>query len=67
MIFSSDQRIRHAAYGNGTILHSDEQRTEIQFDQYGRKKFVTRMVQLEATDEPAPARSPRRSRKKAEQ
>ncbi len=49
MTFSSDQRIRHAAYGNGNIVNSDEQRT----------------VQLEATDEPAPARATRRSRKKA--
>ncbi len=64
MIFASDQRIRHAAYGNGTIIHSDDQRTEIQFDQHGRKKFVTRIVQLETSDVPAPARTQRRSRKK---
>lgn len=64
MTFSSEQRIRHAAYGNGTIVHSDDQRTEIQFDQHGRKKFVTRMVQLETSDVPAPARATRRPRKK---
>ncbi len=63
-MFSHEQRVRHNSYGTGTIVHSDEQRTSVQFDEHGLKKFVTRIVQLEATDVPAPSRPVRKSRKK---
>jgi hypothetical protein len=58
---SVSQRIIHEKYGLGTITEADQHYTTIEFDDFGRKKFVTRIVKLETSDEPAPHR--RRSRK----
>jgi hypothetical protein len=62
--FSANERINHSIYGLGTISEVNELHTVIEFDQNGRKKFVTSMVQLEPTDVPAPALAPRRTRSK---
>ena len=47
------------------IVESDEERTAIEFDDHGVKKFVTSMVVLEITNEkPTPkAAKPRRTRR----
>jgi hypothetical protein len=58
---SVSQRVVHEKYGLGTITEADRYYTTIEFDDFGRKKFVTRIVKLEPTDQPAPHR--RRSRK----
>jgi hypothetical protein len=35
----------------------DEQYTVVEFDQHGQRRFITTMVTLETTSEPAPARA----------
>lgn len=50
------QRVVHEKYGLGTITEADRHYTTIDFDQHGRKKFVTRIVKLEPSDVPPPTR-----------
>lgn len=54
-----------ADYGSGTLTEVNEYHTVIDFDEHGVRKFVTRLVVLESTDEPAPARRKPVRRKKA--
>jgi predicted secreted protein len=66
--YEEGQKVKHAQYGLGTVLASDEERTQIDFVQHGTKKFVTSMVVLEFTDEDVPkrkgkARRPRKAKK----
>ena len=56
------QRITHTKYGLGVIAESDADYTVIDFDEHGRKKFVTRIVTIETSDAPPPKR--RRRKKK---
>ncbi len=56
-IFSKGNRVSQPQYGPGTIASTDEQYTVIEFDNHGRKTFVTHMVTLEASSEPAPAKA----------
>jgi hypothetical protein len=62
--FAPNDRISHSVHGLGTIAQVSEQYTTITFDEAGTKKFVTRMLQLERSDSPVPAK-PSRSKKKA--
>ncbi len=57
-------RINHQKYGLGVISEVDPQYTTIEFDNHGKKKFVTDIVSLESSDEPPPKRR-RGGRKKA--
>ena len=52
-------------YGAGTVLSSDERYTSIEFDNHGRKVFITDMVTLTKSDEPAPNKPAKAKRKKA--
>jgi hypothetical protein len=53
-------------YGAGTLVEVNEHHTVIDFDEHGRRVFATRLVTLQATSEPAPARAARkRATKKA--
>jgi hypothetical protein len=52
--FTKGDRVRQATYGPGTLTEVNEHHTVIDFDQHGTRRFVTRLVVLEATDEPAP-------------
>lgn len=61
-LFGKNDRIKHEQYGFGTITSTDEQYTVIEFDEHGRKMFVTTMVSLEPTNEPAPTPAPRAKR-----
>jgi hypothetical protein len=61
-LFGKNDRIKHEQYGFGTISSTDEQYTVIEFDEHGRKMFVTTMVSLEPTNEPAPTPAPRAKR-----
>ena len=63
--FAVNERISHHVYGLGTISAIDHAHTTIDFDENGRRKFVTSMVQLEHKDIPAPAPPPKTSRSKS--
>ena len=60
MKLSVSQRVTHSKYGLGVISELDSQYTVIDFDEFGVKKFLTRIVTLESSDEPLPKRRRRR-------
>ena len=64
MTFKVGQYIRHAKYGNGTIKERDEDRTTVDFDTAGVKKFVTAIASFEiaAGEAPKKKRSARRAK-----
>jgi hypothetical protein len=66
-LHSKGSRVTHASYGPGTVTTSDEKYTHIEFDNHGRRTFLTDMVVLAKTDEPAPDKpaTKRKSTKKA--
>ncbi len=58
------QLVKHFQYGSGVVTESNDERTTIDFDQYGLKKFVTSLMTVEVTGEvlPKPERSRRRKK-----
>ena len=58
------QFVKHAKYGLGVVTHSDTERTSIDFHLDGPKKFATRLMAVELTDEAPPPkpRPPKRRR-----
>jgi hypothetical protein len=63
-ILSEGQSIRHQQYGMGTVTESNTDRTTIDFDDHGVKKFVTSIWSAELVGE-APAQPPTRRRGRA--
>jgi hypothetical protein len=65
-ILEEGQYVRHDQYGMGVVTESNNDRTVIEFDDYGTKKFVTSIWSAEVVGEPParPAR-PKRRRKAA--
>jgi hypothetical protein len=61
-LFSKGNRVTHSQYGHGTISTTDEHYTVIEFDEHGRKMFITNMVSLEPTGAPAPEKPARAKR-----
>jgi hypothetical protein len=60
------QCVRHFQYGLGVVTQSDAERTSIDFHLHGPKKFVTKLMVMEISDEaPPPKPQPARRRKKA--
>jgi hypothetical protein len=57
---SVSQRVLHDKYGLGVVSATDSEYTVVEFDEHGRKKFVTRLVTLAVSEEPPPRK--RRSR-----
>ncbi len=57
--FRENQYIKHAQYGFGVITESDADRTTIDFEVHGKRKFVTSMMVAELVGEapPKPARA----------
>lgn len=55
--------IKHFQYGLGVVMESDSERTSIDFDLHGMKKFVTTLMVVELAEGTPPARR-RRSPKK---
>lgn len=53
---STSQRVIHDKYGLGVIAEVDRRYTTIDFDEHGRKKFITDIVRLEPSDAPPPPR-----------
>ena len=66
-VLASGQQVKHSQYGLGVVTESDVERTAIDFDDHGRKLFVTGLMNAELIgDAPVnPVRSKRRSRKTA--
>lgn len=60
-VLSEGQTIRHEQYGLGTVTESNNERTTIDFDSHGLKKFVTSIWTAELVGEP-PADRPTRKR-----
>lgn len=66
-VLSAGQQVKHEQYGLGVVTESDAEHTAIDFDDHGRKLFVTTLMNAELIgDAPAnPTRTKRRSRKSA--
>jgi hypothetical protein len=56
-IYAKGDRVSQAQYGPGTITDANAMHTVIDFDQHGVRRFVTSLVVLETTTEPAPVRA----------
>ena len=66
-VLSTGQQVKHHQYGMGIVTESDAERTAIDFDDHGKKLFVTNLMNAELIgDAPVnPTRTKRRSRKTA--
>ena len=62
--FAVGDRVQHGQYGLGKVVEVSAPYTTIEFDEAGRKKFVTELMRLTKSDAPAVAK-PSRSRAKA--
>ena len=49
-ILSEGQTVRHQQYGLGTVTESNVERTTIDFDNHGVKKFVTSLMVVELSN-----------------
>ena len=58
--WTKGDRVSQPTYGPGTLVEVNEHHTVIDFDEHGRRVFATRLVVLQATSEPAPARAARK-------
>lgn len=58
--WSKGDRVVQPTYGAGTLVEVNEHHTVIDFDEHGRRTFSTRLVTLQSTTEPAPAKTPRK-------
>jgi hypothetical protein len=56
-IYAKGDRVTQPQYGPGTVTAADAQHTVIDFDSHGLRTFLTSVVALETTTEPAPARA----------
>lgn len=56
--------IKHSQYGLGVITDSDSERTSIDFDLHGMKKFVTSIMVVEPAEGTPPKRSRAKRKKK---
>ena len=58
--------VKHGQYGLGVVTESDAERTSIDFHLHGVKKFVTKLMVVEMSNEaPPPKPSAAKRRKKA--
>jgi hypothetical protein len=63
-LYGKGNRVTQSTYGAGTVTSSDDKYTVIEFDLHGRRVFLTDMVTLGKTDEPAPNKPPKERKKK---
>lgn len=54
---SQGQGVKHDRYGLGVVTESDAERTSIDFHLHGVKKFATRIMTMNLTDEAPPPKS----------
>lgn len=65
-VLDAGQTVRHVQYGVGTVTESDSDRTTVEFDDHGMKKFVTSIWSAEVVGEiPGRPTRPKRRRKSA--
>ena len=65
-VLEEGQTVRHEQYGIGTVTESNTERTTIDFDNHGVKKFVTSIWSAEVIgDAPADRPTRRRTRRKS--
>lgn len=65
-VLPEGQYIKHTVYGLGIVTEADSDRTTIQFESHGVKKFVTSIMSAEVLgDPPAKAIKPKRRKKAA--
>jgi hypothetical protein len=65
-LLAEGQFVKHAKYGVGVVTQSGAERTSIDFHLHGPKKFATRLMTVELTDEaPPPKPQPARRKKSA--
>jgi hypothetical protein len=62
-LLAEGQFVRHAKYGLGVVTQSGAERTSIDFHVHGPKKFATRLMTVELSDE-APPPKPQSHRRK---
>ena len=60
--WSNGDRVPQPTYGAGTLVEVNEHHTVIDFDEHGRRTFATRLVVLQATNEPAPSKAATKKR-----
>jgi hypothetical protein len=70
--WAKGDRVVQPTYGAGTIVEYNEHHAVIEFDEHGKRTFSTRLVVLQSTSEPAPAkaarkRAPRKTKAKKEE
>jgi hypothetical protein len=58
--WTKGDRVVQPTYGAGTILEYNEHHVVIEFDENGKRTFSTRLVVLQTTNEPAPAKAARK-------
>ena len=66
MTFKVGQYVRHTKYGNGIIVERDDDRTTVDFDTAGLRKFVTAMASFEIAEGEAPKKKRSVRRPKAQ-
>jgi hypothetical protein len=59
------QYVKQAQYGLGVVTESNAERTSIDFHLHGPKKFATRLMIIELTDEAPPPKSRPAKRRRA--
>lgn len=59
------QYVKHFQYGCGVVTESDADRTTIDFDLHGLKKFVTSIMVVDPAEGTPPKRPRSKRRKKA--
>ncbi len=59
------QYIKHSQHGFGVVTESNAERTSIDFDLHGVRKFVTSLMVVELSDQTPPKREPAKRRRKA--
>jgi hypothetical protein len=58
-------RVLQPQYGHGTVTYSNQYHTVIEFDENGKRTFVTDRVELQPSDVAAPVKVKKVARKKA--
>lgn len=55
-VLEPGQKLRDTQYGPGVVLNSDPEYTTIRFRNFGTKKYVTSLLQMELVEVPKPAK-----------